>query len=153
MSAIDPARAPIPAHILARMSAADRARYGSPQMPAAAPHVASPLPDRREVSLTDHAEEQRIQGEILSWLRGAGYEPGYARMDRKSTLPLGWPDIFLASKNGRAVACEVKTPAGRTSPEQDERIFSMRRSGWAVEVVRSLADVQALLTRIESGDY
>ena len=153
MSAYDPNRAPLPAHILARMSRADRARYGSPPPPAAAPRAAVPLPDRREASLSDHQEEQRIQGEILGWLRSNGYEPGYSRMDKKSNLPLGWPDIFLAAKNGRAVAVEVKTPAGKTSDDQDERIFSMRRSGWAVEVVRSLADVQAFLNHIESGDY
>ena len=29
----------------------------------------------------------------------------------------------------------------------------MRRAGWLVEVVRSLADVRALLAAVESGSY
>ncbi len=156
MSATDSARAAIPAHLLRLMGPADRLRYSRDDLRAAdAPAAAlsrPPAPDLTGVSVDLYREEIRLQGEILSWLRENGCEPGYARPDRKSTLPLGWPDIFFAApRTGKACAVEVKTPSGKLSDEQIEKISSMRKAGWVVEVVRSLADVQAFLASVESG--
>ena len=144
---IDPNR--IGPAVLALMNPEDRARYA---LADASASMLAPAPDNftGTPSLTAHAEEQRLQGEIIAWLKSAGYEPGYSRMDRKSTLPLGWPDIFFAARNGRAVALEVKTATGCTSPEQDERIARMQAAGWAVQVVRSLEFTKDFLRLVET---
>lgn len=144
---IDPSR--ISPAMLALMHPVDRARYASGGTLTSVP--VSTLPSAvGDSSVNAHVEEQRIQGEILGWLKGNGYEPGYARMDRKSTLPLGWPDIFFAARNGRAVAFEVKTATGRTSPEQEERIARMQATGWTVQVVRSLESAKDFLRLVET---
>ena len=158
---LDPHSAGIPAHLLRLMSAEDRTRYSQQQdqrRVAAPAHASLDVPGARASTPVDLApsvdlfrEEVGIQGEILGWLRAEGYEPCYPRPDRKSTLPLGWPDITLASKGGRAVAMEVKTAHGELSHDQTEKIFSMRRAGWLAEVVRSLADAKAFLRRVENG--
>ena len=131
------------------MSPEDRARYAPVDALSSVPAPASDSTTGSS-SLSAFAEEQRLQGEIIAWLRGEGYEPGYSRMDKKSSLPLGWPDIFFAAHNGRAVAFEVKTPTGRTSPEQDERIARMQAAGWTVQVVRSLESTKDFLRQVET---
>ena len=144
---LDPSR--ISQAVLALMSPADRARYAPVGVRAFAP---APVPtvDTDGNSVDAHAEERRIQGEIIGWLKANGYEPGYSRMDKKSSLPLGWPDIFFAAHSGRAVALEVKTATGRTSPEQDERIARMQATGWIVQIVRSLGFTQDSLRQVEA---
>ena len=102
---LDPARASIPAHVLRLMSREDRVRYSRDDLRAAdAPAailVRPPAPDLAGVSVDPYREEIRLQGEILDWLRHAGYQVAYPHPDKKSTLPLGWPELTLATHNGR----------------------------------------------------
>lgn len=145
---LDPAR--ISPAVLALMGPKDRARYAPAESLRLAPAAGSLVDTTAHLTVNAYAEEQRLQAEIIAWLKGEGYEPGFSRMDRKSTLPLGWPDIFFAAHNRLAVAFEIKTEAGRTSPEQDERMARMQAAGWTVQVVRSLEFAKDFLRQVET---
>jgi VRR-NUC domain len=60
-------------------------------------------------------------------------------------LGAGWPDLFLARRrDGRLLAVECKSAAGRVSPRQAEVIETLRGSGLDVRIVRP-SDVDELL--------
>lgn len=84
--------------------------------------------------------EKALQALIMSYLRGKEIEPGCQRMDRKSNMALGWPDIVFAF-HGVPVALEVKVGANKQTPEQVALQSRLEADGWLYFVVRSLDDV------------
>lgn len=60
----------------------------------------------------------------------------------------GVPDYFLATggQGYGGLFIELKTPKGRVAPEQAAWHTRLRQQGYRVEVVRSLAEFQSLLT-------
>jgi hypothetical protein len=100
----------------------------------------------------DQREEREIQRDIATDLDRRGIPYCRPRIDRKSTIRIGWPD-FTLSYCGRFVGLEVKTATGRLSPEQQDCLFAIRAApscGIAV-TVRSLADVVELLRILEDS--
>lgn len=87
--------------------------------------------------------EKHLQDQIEGLLRRNGYFPIRQRMDRKSNVALGCPDILFASKRGIAIAWEVKLPGQRPRPEQTKTHQEMRAAGWVVSVVRQYEDALA----------
>ncbi|WP_447983800.1 VRR-NUC domain-containing protein [Nitrospira sp. Nam74] len=57
----------------------------------------------------------------------------------------GWPDI-LGAFRGYALALEVKTPTGKVTKLQVQEIHAWTQAGAISGVVRSVEDVQTLLT-------
>lgn len=114
----------------------------APQMPVAAP-VEPVVPSKAETEA-----ERTIQGDIAQYLNLHDIPHIRPPMNKKSTLPLGWPDISFAYR-GIPVAMEVKTDTGKLSPEQATLHPKLAANGWRVLVVRSVADVQALLRGID----
>ena len=80
-------------------------------------------------SIVNHLR-QRGYWYIKTW--GAGFGRG------------GVPDIIVCA-DGRFVALEVKNEAGRVSKLQELEARHIRKSGGAVEVVRSLDEAIAVL--------
>lgn len=61
-------------------------------------------------------------------------------------LPKGFSDLFgFRHSDGRIFFIEVKTPAGRVSPEQKNFIKQMRRSGAIAGVARSAEDALKII--------
>jgi len=66
----------------------------------------------------------------------------------------GAPDLMLAKPKYRVESwkwdhglfLELKTATGRLMPEQEEFHFTLRNAGYRVEVVRSLAEAQKIIT-------
>lgn len=89
--------------------------------------------------------EKQLQGQLEGLLRRRGVlMPIRQRMDRKSNVAIGVPDI-LFSIDGRAVAWEVKLPGQNPRPEQEKAHAEMRADGWRVDVVRSYDEGIAIL--------
>ncbi len=76
-------KGPIPSHILKRMNQADR--------PAGVPGM---LPYELQ-SKADAKSEKVLQDQICGWLEIQGVFAGRQRMDKRSTLRLGWPDCVF----------------------------------------------------------
>ncbi len=56
----------------------------------------------------------------------------------------GIPDIAIVF-HGLAIYLEVKAPGGRVSPLQEHRMKQIRAAGGIAEVVRSVAEAEAVL--------
>ena len=122
---------PIPEHIRRLMSPEDRGDLQSPTMP--------------EIQATvETAAEKVLQSQIMDYLRLHGVFAGRQRMDKKSTMALGWPDIVFAW-HGVPIALEVKTANGKQTEEQRVAEAAMAKDGWRYYVVRSVAEVKAIL--------
>lgn len=62
-----------------------------------------------------------------------------------SGLPKGFPDLFLLTKNGRAVFIEVKVKPNKPQPAQVEFIQFLRSLGYFADVVFSISDMKYLI--------
>lgn len=59
----------------------------------------------------------------------------------------GIPDLIICYK-GRFIALEVKTEKGRTTVLQEATLRRIRAAGGIAEVVRSVADARAVISKI-----
>lgn len=86
--------------------------------------------------------ERELQQQIESWLRLQRIEVLRPRMDKKTGIKVGWPDLSL-SIHGAFVSFEVKTATGTLSPDQERQHALMRAEPNCaqVHVVRSLQEV------------
>ena len=139
-------RGPIPAHVLSKMSAQDRAPLGR------AGRTLEEIQDRNTIKA-----ERDLQKQIAQFLRVRGYEFNVSRMDRRKTDRSGWPDYVLGvrPKNRRwaiAVGLEVKLPSGKLSPGQESVLAALAANGWLTKVVRSVEEVKTLLDGLEEGN-
>jgi len=100
----------------------------------------------------EQREERAIQQDIERDLMRRGIIVCRPRMDRKSTIRKGWPDLTFAYR-GRFVALEVKTASGKLSHDQRDCIEALRSDpcGGVVAIVRSLRDVQSVLASIDAA--
>ena len=99
----------------------------------------------------DAKAEKELQRQITTYLREhRGLVVGVQRMDKPTTMPVGWPDMVFVFC-GVPVALEVKTSFGRLSPEQIEMAQRMVHDGWRWQLVSSLEEVRKMLDEIEEG--
>ena len=115
--------------------------YGLPGLPRrieqTAPLDSSPEP------LT----EKRLQDQIEAMLKRLGCWVIRQRMDRRSNVAIGTPDILFAW-DGAAVAWEVKLPGKQPTAEQREAMAHMERNGWRVAVVHSVGEAAEILEQL-----
>ena len=100
----------------------------------------------------EQREERAIQQDIERDLMRRSIIVCRPRMDRKSTIRKGWPDLTFAYR-GRFVALEVKTATGKLRQDQRDCIDALRSDpcGGVVAVVRSLRDAQSVLASIDDA--
>lgn len=92
-------------------------------------------------------KETPIVRKIAAHLKGAGFF--VTKLHGSNMQRAGLPDL-LAVKEGRAYFFEVKTEDGTVSRLQEHTIGQLRAVGAVAEVVRSVADVNNVLIRVES---
>lgn len=100
--------------------------------------------------------ESAIQSAVLKYLR---YHPKVAWVERMNVgatkvgdrfIRFGKPgmcDITGQLKNGRRLEVEIKQPSGRVSDDQKMFIAMVNIAGGLAFVARSIADVEAELSR------
>lgn len=109
--------------------------------------------------------EKALQTAIIEYLRLHGIEEVLcARMDQKSTINRGWPDLTFAlpvvdafgdqPKDQEpppvAIPCawEVKLPNKHPEPHQSDMHARLAKGGWQVAVIHSITEARAELTRL-----
>jgi hypothetical protein len=97
----------LPEHVLNKMSKADRKRLGKAGLTATEIH-----------SKQDYRAEIEIHNQIKAYLSRNNIRYLYASPNKRSTLPVGFPDITILLIGGRMLFLEVKTANGKLSPEQ-----------------------------------
>ena len=103
-------------------------------------------------------DESRIQAAIVDYVRTcapqcivAAVPNGGLRSKREAHL-LKWtgvlagiPDLFVLAPGGRTIFIEVKTDAGRMSPEQTEMRARIEALGFVSVICRSINDARLVL--------
>lgn len=115
----------LPNHILKLMSPEDRAKLGRAGMTA-----------DEALAVCVARSEKQLQQQLEAMLTRYGIVPIRQRMDRKSNVALGLPDMFF-SVHGNPVAWEVKMPGKSPRPEQEAMMASLEYNGWNVRVIHS----------------
>lgn len=100
------------------------------------------------VAAAEPKAEKELQKQIAGYLATRDIFFGQQRMDRKSTMVLGWPDFVFCYK-GHFIALEAKTPVGKQEPEQVIAEAKIEAQGGRYYVVRSLVEVAAILNALE----
>jgi len=126
----------LPEHILKRMPASERARLGKAGLLAG---------ECREIAIAKN--EKQLQEQIEGMLRREGIWPIRQRMDRKSNVAVGTPDILFVVENV-PMAWEVKMLGRNPTAEQVEAMRQMTSNGWRCSVVRSYDEARALLLAV-----
>lgn len=91
--------------------------------------------------------ERDLHKQLCSFLNLLNIPFCHARMDRKSSITVGWPDFSFAFK-GRFVAWEAKTMS-TLSPEQNSIKTALEKHGALYKVITRLFDAQEHLRSIE----
>ena len=93
--------------------------------------------------------EKELQLQIENWLRLRGVPVYRQRMDRKSNMVLGAPDIAFpwAPWGGKFVGLEVKFERGKQTEDQMRQQKQIIENQGACFVVRSLAEVVEVLNQ------
>jgi hypothetical protein len=100
---------------------------------------------REHVKVKDERELQRMISDYLRLHQIAFINPP---MNKKSTLPEGWPDFTFAYRS-HPIAVECKVWGEKPRPSQITTMDRMRENGWVVLVAYKLADVQELMRTID----
>lgn len=104
-------------------------------------------PDPKAVQRNMLKRERDMQREFLSWC--AQQQPFIYEItpqsNRKSTIRVGHPDHSIFLPGAKALFVEMKTPEGRLSPEQAQRIDELRARDYRVVVAHNaLEAIQAV---------
>ena len=85
-------------------------------------------------------QEWKLRDEILDWCdkQWPRWRVIWARDDKKSTLPIGAPDLVVAASDGRTFYLELKARHGKQSPEQVVWEFELKRLKQLYFVIRSM---------------
>lgn len=134
----------LPEHILKRMSADERKKFGK-----------SGLLASEGQAKIDIVSERKVHSQIENWLRQRGIFFIHSRTDKRTTNAKGVPDFLFAwwsdhrSKKfhipAEPVAIEVKVNGNTLSPEQLAVKAQMEANGWNYLVVSSLDELRVYL--------
>jgi len=82
--------------------------------------------------------EKMLQGQLYALLYRRGHRPRIQRMDRKSNIAIGMPDIAFEIR-GQSVHWEVKMPGKNPTPEQYKCHAELRAdpNNAVVKIIRS----------------
>lgn len=88
--------------------------------------------------------EKQVQEQIANWLRLNGIPFHRARMDKKTTGTVGFPDFCFPHK-GTFYGIEVKVGANKLSFEQEQCLAAIAAHRGIAAVVRSFEEFRRLL--------
>ena len=122
--------ASIPAHVARMMRPEDRKAAGIV------------LPEEAQAK-HEARQERELQTLCERELNRRGI--AYLHLSPRARERAGWPDLVFVVE-GIPYAVELKTAAGRLTPEQRQMLQGMAANGWRTHVVRDFESFHALLT-------
>ena len=131
----------LPEKILAIMDPRDRKKLGKAGVTASEAQVKA-----------DHRAEIQIHNQIKWWLTRNCIRYLYASPNKRSTLPVGYPDFTIIA-NSRVLFVEVKTEIGKLTDEQRDWQSYLISSGHGHYVVRSYTEAISLIESESTSIY
>jgi hypothetical protein len=130
----------LPQKFIDLMSPADRARLGKA--------------GRTTAEIVREVEEQSekdLHKDIVRYLNVLGVPFAHARMDKRSSIAVGYPDFSFPYK-GRFVGWEAKVKGKGLTSEQQATRELIERNGGRFAVIRLLEDAKNHLRAIDAED-
>lgn len=130
----------LPQKFIDLMSPADRARLGNA--------------GRTTTEIVRQIEEQSekdLHKDIVRYLNVLGVPFAHARMDKRSSIAVGYPDFSFPYK-GRFVGWEAKVKGKGLTSEQQATRNLIERNGGRFAVIRFLEDAKNHLRSIDAED-
>ena len=84
--------------------------------------------------------ESDLHEELENLCRSMGWAYIRARMDKRSTIAVGWPDFSIFIENAGSVFLELKRKNGKATTEQLATIAHLKKLGHTAAIVRSLSE-------------
>jgi hypothetical protein len=128
----------LPQRLIDLMSPADRAKLGKAGR--------TTLEIFREV---EEQSERDLHRDIVRYLNVLGVPFAHARMDKKSSIAVGYPD-FSFPYRGRFVAWEAKVRGRPLDADQQRTREMIEKHGGQFAVIRGLEDAKNHLREIDS---
>lgn len=94
--------------------------------------------------------EKELHRQLSDLLRSMGVPFGHARMDKRSTLAVGYPD-FTFPFGGKFVAWEAKVGKNKLSPEQEAFRRQIEICGGVYRVITNLDEALAHIQSMSPG--
>jgi hypothetical protein len=91
-------------------------------------------PEEQPQSKEEAKTEKILQNQLYSFLSSVGVTVIRSRMDKRSTINVGCPDLLFAVK-GLPVAYETKAPGKKPNLEQIKMMEQMTKDGWKCFVI------------------
>lgn len=93
--------------------------------------------------------EKELHNGVIALLQHRGVQlVGHARMDRKSTFTVGWPDITFAYRN-HFILWELKLPGQHLSADQIKAHRQLVADGWEIAIIHSITEARNYLEQIK----
>lgn len=107
---------------------------------------------RECIEVAEATSEKQLQNQLYSLLYRRGHRPRMQRMDRRSNIALGMPDIAFEF-HGQSVLWEVKLPGRNPTAEQEKchRELEAAPNEAIVQVIRSYREGLDSLAGLEAG--
>ncbi len=104
-----------------------------------------------EASGSGFSKNEAHQHELFAhYLAKEGLPFIHARMDRESTIQVGWPDFTIVYQ-GRALCIEFKHGKGKVKPEQTRWLETLNLTGTPAHVCRDIEDAISLTKAFKTG--
>jgi hypothetical protein len=126
----------LPQHVVNLMDPKDRARLGPAGLTSGELHTK-----------LERRAEKELHRDLVRYLNWLGIPFCHARMDRKSSIAIGYPD-FTFPYLGKFVAWEAKTATGKLSPEQEKTRLAIEGQHGEYRVIRHLGGAAEHLREI-----
>jgi len=95
--------------------------------------------------------ERDLHDQIEDYCRARGWFYVHSRMDRASTIAVGFPDFGIFMHGARTVFLECKRPGEKATIKQLEKIAHARKLGFVAEVVESMDGALEAIGRAAAG--
>jgi len=83
----------------------------------------------------NYREENRMHEQYSGWLRRNGLLYLHASPNKRSTLPVGWPDFTVFGAGAKTLFVEFKTKRGKLSDDQKAVMADLTRFGHVAGVL------------------
>ncbi len=83
-------------------------------------------------------KERDLHEEIEEYCKGQGWLICHSRMDRPSTIAVGFPDFAIFMPGARTCFLECKAPGKKATTEQLAKLAHAKKLGFIAEIVESM---------------
>ena len=95
-------------------------------------------------------DEAELHDQIESYCNARGWLICHSRMDKPSTIAVGFPDFTIHMHGARTVFLECKAPGKKATVEQLRKLAHARKLGFIAEIVENMDSALAAIAAAQA---